>query len=898
MIKYQVPSGVTSSKHHGRIVLNTEQGGEVVIDENILYLWQKAQGKTLEQILDEERSLLGDVVRTGVACLVEGGFLVREGFEAEIKIFSRKEGAKVSIIIISYNSVKWLSELIPSLLNQTYSPIEIIIVDNGSDDHTVTWVNKNYPEIIVKVLKKNVSFAKANNIGIKEATGDYIFLINPDTYLEPDTIAEMVKVESATPEDVIVAGKLRFWWAPSFINGIGNRVGSFSWGTDNALGYLDFGQFDVWTELPSACFAAVLIPKRLFDTVGKIDEKFPMYYEDSEWCYRARMFGYKVIPAHNAIIYHAFGGIVPNTETENRLTPIKLQNVAYGRYRFALLINSQYLFRFIRNYLLEDLINILRLIFRRDVKSVASYFQAWLKLINDRSEIRSNRKDYQSQRVIDDIELYRIQKQMPPTMVWRGLPELTWDLVKNYYHKIIIKKVNKIPEFDKKHHRPHLLIVSNDIVDKKMAGPGMRYFEMARILSKDFSVTLAIPNKTEVDIPDANIVQYKEEHPNELRILTQYCDVALFSSHIAGKCPFLSQVDQRIIIDLYDPIVLENLHYYLNETSSSQQLLNQQSVELINNLVKIGDFFICGNERQRDYWLGVLTANGRINPESYKHDPTMRSLIDIVGIGLPEHKPDQTPFLHGIHPNIPKDAKIVLWGGGIWNWLDPLTIIEAWPQIITQNPSARLVFLGTRHPNPTVPRHEMVNKAEKLAEEIGEKDKSITFLDWVPYKDRERILSESDLSVTLHPIHVETRFSLRTRVLDAIWAGIPLVVTEGDITSEWIKKYNIGIVCSEFDKKSVADAINQILNSPKPIWETGFTELQNKLKWEKVVEPLRAYVLGGTKAPDRNKNNNQIHIPIHKNFRLKLAKALFLFKNEGLHVLLHRIWRYIQWQLS
>ncbi len=102
----------------------------------------------------------------------------------------------------------------------------------------------------------------------------------------------------------------------------------------------------------------------------------------------------------------------------------------------------------------------------------------------------------------------------------------------------------------------------------------------------------------------------------------------------------------------------------------------------------MGDYFLCGNERQRDYWLGILTANGRINPRTFNQDPTLLSLIDIVGVGIPDREPVHTdglcprPLLRGIHPIIPDDAKIVLWGGGIWNWLDPLTLINAWPQVL------------------------------------------------------------------------------------------------------------------------------------------------------------------------------------------------------------------------
>ena len=86
----------------------------------------------------------------------------------------------------------------------------------------------------------------------------------------------------------------------------------------------------------------------------------------------------------------------------------------------------------------------------------------------------------QSRRKLSDEQLFALQREMPPTFSWHGLPELTWDLVLNHYSPLIhSQRTRSMPEFDLYQRPPHLLIVSNDIVDEKMAGPGMRYLEMA-----------------------------------------------------------------------------------------------------------------------------------------------------------------------------------------------------------------------------------------------------------------------------------------------------------------------------------------------------------------------------------------------------------------------------------
>jgi hypothetical protein len=102
-----------------------------------------------------------------------------------------------------------------------------------------------------------------------------------------------------------------------------------------------------------------------------------------------------------------------------------------------------------------------------------------------------------------------------------------------------------------------------------------------------------------------------------------------------------------------------------------------------------------------------------------------------------------------------------------------LTLIKAWPAVIASIPSARLVFLGTKHPNPAVPRHEMAQKAVDLAREMGELNKSILFFEWLSTHDREALLCEADVGVICQPRSIESRYALRTRVLDYFWVKYP-----------------------------------------------------------------------------------------------------------------------------
>lgn len=904
MIRYSIPSQVKLIEQAERPLLTTQQGGKVAVDPILVRLWQLADQHTLSEILYSFREEYASpsTIRCGLACLVEAGLLDRDQSEENLRAPAVTQGARVAVVIVSYNSRDWLEVCIPSLLAQTYHKLQIIVVDNGSQDDTAAWMESNYPQFTFLRIAAPQSLAHAMNQGaaLAEDAG-YILMLNPDIELEPDAIAELVAAAEAEPNCAAVGAKLRFWWARSFLNGIGNRVGPFSWGSDNALGHLDMGQYDGWQELPSACFAAALISKAAWDSVGPVDEGFPMYYEDTEWCYRARLLGYKILSAPQAVVYHAFGGKVPSGEAQP-LTPRKLRNVVYGRLRFAFKIPGEHFPRYLRNYLLEDWMNFTQLLVRRDWNSARAYLGGWGDILRQLSSILKLSRELQAKRVVSDDEIAVVQANMPMTYSWNGLPELTWDLVVHYYAPLITSERTKLmPEFDPTQRNPHLLIVSNDVVDEKMAGPGMRYLEMARALSgDDLDITLAIPNETSLSVPGLNLVRYWEQRPDSLRVLVENSDIALISGYMVEKFTFLHTTRTRLVVDLYDPTILENLHYYLNEPLDMQQALNQHGVNITNLISRLGDYFICGNERQRDFWLGLLAANGRINPRSFSADPSLRALIDVVGIGFPD-RPLQAsqPFIRGVHPNIPEDAQIVLWGGGIWNWLDPLTLIQAWPEVIHQFPKARLVFLGTRHPNPLVPVHEMATKAQNLAEEIGEKDRSIIFIEWVSYQERELLLNEANIGASLHPIHVETRYSIRTRVLDYLWARLPVLVTDGDITSEWVNQYQLGEVVPPFAPQAVSEALIRLLEKQKFEWGPAFEPLIERFRWPQVVAPLKAYCLQGGYAPDRQERGaapppaGPAPAPYSP-----WGRAVYIWRTEGVKALFHRGWRYIQWRLS
>lgn len=133
-------------------------------------------------------------------------------------------------------------------------------------------------------------------------------------------------------------------------------------------------------------------------------------------------------------------------------------------------------------------------------------------------------------------------------------------------------------------------------------------------------------------------------------------------------------------------------------------------------------------------------------------------------------------------------------------------------------------------------------------------------------------------------------------MLDYLWARLPILITEGDITSEWVQQYGLGMVVPPFNAEAAAAGLDSLLDKAKSDWAPAFEPLFELYRWSNVVAPLKKYCLEGGYAPDRQERivTSQPEQVSRSNF----ARALFILQTEGLRVLLHRVWRYFQWRMS
>jgi len=214
----------------------------------------------------------------------------------------------VSIIVVNFNGFKWLKGCFDALIDQSYRDLEIIFVDNASTDNSVDFIKTNYPSVKTVKNDENYGFAKGNNIGYKHSKGDYIILLNNDTYVEKDYVTNFINVFDKYPRCGIAQSKIVLMDNPKKLD----CAGSF-WTDTTFLYHYGFGKdasdpkYNKDYKVFSVKGASMIIKREVIDTIGLFDDDFWCYYEETDLCHRAWLTGYEVWYYPEALCYHAMG---------------------------------------------------------------------------------------------------------------------------------------------------------------------------------------------------------------------------------------------------------------------------------------------------------------------------------------------------------------------------------------------------------------------------------------------------------------------------------------------------------------------------------------------------------------------------------------------------------------
>ncbi|HEX2281358.1 MAG TPA: glycosyltransferase family 4 protein, partial [Thermomicrobiales bacterium] len=420
-----------------------------------------------------------------------------------------------------------------------------------------------------------------------------------------------------------------------------------------------------------------------------------------------------------------------------------------------------------------------------------------------------------------------------------------------------------------------------------MAGSGIRYWNLARVLGSQQPVTLAAPGAVGLEPPiGVEIVSYaggtEDERGQILARLIGEHDIVI-AQHLPHLYTDASVLAERcIVVDLYAPWVLEKLEYSRIDPERGEPN-RKDDITILQRLLSFGDFFICASERQRDYWLGALTLAGRLDLAHVQDDPSLRNLIDVVPFGLPGPKPALSgPGPREVFPAIGSDDPVLIWNGGLWNWLDPLTAIRATGLLSAgSHPDIRLVFMGTRSPGAQVAEMSMVDDAIALARELDLLDSHVFFNEWTPYHERHNWLLQADIALSLHYPTVEARFSFRTRMLDNLWCELPAIATEGDVLADLVQSEGIGITVPPGDASAVADAVRRLLHPDVSAKVRSMVAaVAERYSWEEITEPLLRFCRQPTRFSE-TRPEDPAHRYLHDLERLYSETAAYARRLEA-----------------
>lgn len=349
------------------------------------------------------------------------------------------------------------------------------------------------------------------------------------------------------------------------------------------------------------------------------------------------------------------------------------------------------------------------------------------------------------------------------------------------------------------------------------AGVGIRFIEFARLLTEaGHDVHVLSPDGGPVE----NCTSWQTT-PETIRDTTRRADVALVQGHIVND--LLSHGEPvPLVADLYDPFIVENLHYWHQR---GDEVFTHDHATLLRT-VRHADFFLCSSPAQRHFWAGLMIAAGRLNPATYWDDPTLDELLAIVPFGVPPQYD---------WPASPGGHRVLF--GGIYDWYLPELAIEAIELVRERIPDATLHF--NAHPNADTTPQRAALRASREVERKGLSD-VVFFEPWAAYDDRAAWYSTFSAAISTFPRSLETDLSMRTRILDWIWGGLPIVSSSAAGTDYLLMKYETGLIVDQNDSRKFADALVAVLSDDdlRRTMREGARRFVTDHQWSVLAAPL------------------------------------------------------------
>jgi len=237
----------------------------------------------------------------------------------------------VSIISINYNQSEVTCQLLESLRNISYPNVEIIVVDNCSMEQDPLVISEKYPEIQFVRSKENLGFAGGNNLGLKVSKGEYLLFLNNDTEVDKGFLEPMINLLESDKSIGMVSPKIRYFYHPDTIQYAGYTPLNKLTLRHHLVGYkqVDRGEFSKSGLTNFSHGAAMIVPRRVIQDVGPMQEEYFLYYEELDWGTRIKKAGYNIWYMADSLIYHK------ESITTGKNSPMRTYYLARNRLLYA-----------------------------------------------------------------------------------------------------------------------------------------------------------------------------------------------------------------------------------------------------------------------------------------------------------------------------------------------------------------------------------------------------------------------------------------------------------------------------------------------------------------------------------------------------------------------------------
>jgi len=292
----------------------------------------------------------------------------------------------VNIVIPNWNGLRFLPACLASIKQQTFNSLQITLVDNGSSDGSLEYLQKNYPQVRVISLPENKGFSAAVNKGILSSTAPFVLLLNNDTELAPDCLSLLVETAAEQEELVFFSPKMLSFHERTVLDGAGD--GYLRGGAGYRLGTLE-KDGPIYNEpgpIFGACAGAVLYRRTLFDHIGLFDEDFFAYLEDVDLNLRINHSGRKGYYVPSARVYH-----IGSASSGSKINPFTVRLSTRNSF-YVLFKNypSRLFFRFLPVIIIYQFFWLLFVVKKRQIRS---YVQGMREVLAGMGEMRKKRKE-------------------------------------------------------------------------------------------------------------------------------------------------------------------------------------------------------------------------------------------------------------------------------------------------------------------------------------------------------------------------------------------------------------------------------------------------------------------------------------------------------------------------